>query len=142
MAQLLILTSSADTDVLPALGLLSHRTRHIQADAASLVNAPAADLVLVDARRDLASASAAVKAAQAEAHAARVELAVAHSKAARLDKLAKASDSVSEEELETVHSAENLARAKQDSARARVAESIAAVDKLRNLLETTAITSF
>ena len=61
MAQLLILTSSADTDVLPALGLLSHRTRHIQADAASLVNAPAADLVLVDARRDLASAKSLCK---------------------------------------------------------------------------------
>jgi DNA-binding response OmpR family regulator len=55
VAQLLILTSSADTDVLPALGLLSHRTRHIPADAASLVNAPSADLVLVDARRDLAT---------------------------------------------------------------------------------------
>jgi DNA-binding response OmpR family regulator len=61
VAQLLILTSSADTDVLPALGLLSHRTRHIQADAASLVNAPAADLVLVDARRDLASAKSLCK---------------------------------------------------------------------------------
>ncbi|OUE22702.1 Phosphate regulon transcriptional regulatory protein PhoB [Clavibacter michiganensis] len=61
MAQLLILTSSADTDVLPALGLLSHRTRHVQADAASLVNAPAADLVLVDARRDLASAKSLCK---------------------------------------------------------------------------------
>jgi DNA-binding response OmpR family regulator len=61
VAQLLILTSSADTDVLPALGLLSHRTRHVQADAASLVNAPAADLVLVDARRDLASAKSLCK---------------------------------------------------------------------------------
>lgn len=61
MAQLLILTSSADPDVLPALGLLSHRTRHIQADAASLVNAPAADLMLVDARRDLASAKSLCK---------------------------------------------------------------------------------
>jgi DNA-binding response OmpR family regulator len=61
VAQLLILTSSADTDVLPALGLLSHRTRHIPADAASLVNAPAADLVLVDARRDLASAKSLCK---------------------------------------------------------------------------------
>jgi RND family efflux transporter MFP subunit len=92
-------------------------------------------------RRDLASASAAVRAAQAEAHAARVELAAARAKAQRLDKLAKASSSVSDEELETAHAQENLAAAHQDSARARVQESVAAVDKLRQLLETTAITA-
>ena len=40
MAQLLILTSAVDTEVLPALALLSHRTRRIPAEPASLVNAP------------------------------------------------------------------------------------------------------
>jgi RND family efflux transporter MFP subunit len=92
-------------------------------------------------RRDLASAAAAVHGAQAEAHAARVELAAAHDKAARLDKLAKASSSVSDEELEAVHYQEKLAAARQEAARARVSESVAAVDKLRQLLETTAITA-
>jgi DNA-binding response OmpR family regulator len=56
LAQLLILTASVDADVLPALGLLSHRVRAIPAQPAALVNAPAADLILVDARTDLASA--------------------------------------------------------------------------------------
>jgi RND family efflux transporter MFP subunit len=92
-------------------------------------------------RRDLASASAAVRAAQAEAHAARVELAAAHDKATRLEKLANASSSVSEEELEGVRYQEKLAAARQEAARARVSETVAAVDKLRQLLETTAITA-
>jgi DNA-binding response OmpR family regulator len=56
VAQLLILTSTVDGDVLPALGLLSHRVRSIPAEPAALINAPAADLILVDARLDLASA--------------------------------------------------------------------------------------
>ncbi|WP_349902316.1 response regulator transcription factor [Parafrigoribacterium humi] len=56
MAQLLILTPAVDNDVLPALSLLSHRVRRIPAEPASLVNAPSSDLVLVDARGDLASA--------------------------------------------------------------------------------------
>jgi len=56
LAQLLILTASVEADVLPALGLLSHRVRSIPAQPAALVNAPAADLILVDARTDLASA--------------------------------------------------------------------------------------
>ena len=56
MAQLLILTSAVDGEVLPALGLLSHRVRVIPAEPAALVNAPSADLVLVDGRTDLASA--------------------------------------------------------------------------------------
>ena len=56
MAQLLILTSTVDGEVLPALGLLSHRVRSIPAEPASLINAPAADLIFVDARQDLASA--------------------------------------------------------------------------------------
>jgi DNA-binding response OmpR family regulator len=56
LAQLLILTPVVEGDVLPALGLLSHRVRAIPAQPAALVNAPAADLILVDARSDLASA--------------------------------------------------------------------------------------
>ncbi len=61
MAQLLILTSAVDGDVLPALGLLSHRTRAIPAAPASLINAPTADLIFVDARQDLASAKSLCK---------------------------------------------------------------------------------
>lgn len=61
MAQLLILTSAVESDVLPALGLLSHRARAIPAEPASLVNAPTADLILVDARQDLASAKSLCK---------------------------------------------------------------------------------
>ncbi|HEU0207244.1 MAG TPA: response regulator transcription factor [Pseudolysinimonas sp.] len=61
MAQLLILTPTVDGDVLPALGLLSHRVRSIPAEPASLINAPAADLILVDARQDLASAKSLCK---------------------------------------------------------------------------------
>ncbi|HEX3678595.1 MAG TPA: response regulator transcription factor [Galbitalea sp.] len=61
MAQLLILTSAVDTEVLPALGLLSHRTRQIPASPASLISAPTCDLVFVDARQDLASAKSLCK---------------------------------------------------------------------------------
>ncbi|WP_022882550.1 response regulator transcription factor [Gryllotalpicola ginsengisoli] len=56
MAQLLILTSAQDQDVLPALGLLNHRTRTIPAEASALVSAPSSDLIFVDARRDLVGA--------------------------------------------------------------------------------------
>jgi DNA-binding response OmpR family regulator len=61
VAQLLILTSAVDGDVLPALGLLSHRVRSIPAEPAALINAPAADLIFVDARQDLASAKSLCK---------------------------------------------------------------------------------
>ena len=61
MAQLLILTSAQDTDVLPALGLLSHKTRQIPASPASLISAPTCDLIVVDARGDLASAKSLCK---------------------------------------------------------------------------------
>lgn len=53
MAQLLVLSANADTEVLPALALLPHKVRMIAAEPASLVNAPAADLIFLDARRDL-----------------------------------------------------------------------------------------
>ncbi len=61
MAQLLIVTSAVDTEVLPALGLLSHRTRQIPASPASLVNAPSCDLIFVDGRQHLASAKSLCK---------------------------------------------------------------------------------
>ncbi|KQQ05127.1 DNA-binding response regulator [Rathayibacter sp. VKM Ac-2803] len=61
MAQLLILTSAGGTEVLPALGLLSHKTRQIPAEPAHLVNAPSCDLIFVDARQDLASAKSLCK---------------------------------------------------------------------------------
>jgi DNA-binding response OmpR family regulator len=61
VAQLLILTSAVEGDILPALGLLSHRVRSIPAEPAALINAPATDLIFVDARQDLASAKSLCK---------------------------------------------------------------------------------
>jgi len=56
VAKLLILSMTGETEALPALELLGHAVRTIPAAPASLVSAPPADLVLVDARQDLASA--------------------------------------------------------------------------------------
>ena len=61
MAQLLIMTPLVNSDVLPALGLLSHKTRQIPAEPAQLINAPSCDLLMIDARRDLASAKSLCK---------------------------------------------------------------------------------
>ena len=61
MAQLLILTSLPDVEVLPSLALLSHRVRQIPAQPASLIDAPSCDLIFVDARRELASAKSLCK---------------------------------------------------------------------------------
>ncbi len=61
MAQLLILTPAVDQEVLPALGLLSHKVRQIPAEPAQLISAPPCDLILVDARTDLASAKSLCK---------------------------------------------------------------------------------
>lgn len=61
MAQLLVLSAAAESEVLPALSLLSHRVRYIAAEPASLVNAPGHDLVFLDARKDLASSKALAK---------------------------------------------------------------------------------
>jgi DNA-binding response OmpR family regulator len=61
VAQLLILTSAVDVEVLPALGLLSHQVRQISAQPAALVNAPSADIVMIDARKDLAQAKSLAK---------------------------------------------------------------------------------
>ena len=61
MAQLLILTHQVDSDVLPALSLLSHKVRAIPAEPAQLITAPPCDVILVDARFDLASAKSLCK---------------------------------------------------------------------------------
>ena len=58
MAHLLLLTNTLapSAEVVPALGLLSHHVRILPAEASALVDAPQADVVLVDARRELAMA--------------------------------------------------------------------------------------
>lgn len=58
MADLLLLTptSGGSAQVLPALGLLSHRIRVLPVEPSALVDAPDADIVVLDARRDLAIA--------------------------------------------------------------------------------------
>ena len=58
MASLLLLTNALapSADVLPALGLLGHSVRVAPAEVSALLNAPQADAVLVDARKDLAGA--------------------------------------------------------------------------------------
>ncbi len=55
MSQLLLLTNTLQpsTEVLPALGLLSHSLRVAPAEASALLEAPPADAILVDGRRDL-----------------------------------------------------------------------------------------
>jgi DNA-binding response OmpR family regulator len=56
VAQLLILTSAVNDDVLPALELLSHSTRLIPAQPDQLITAPDSDLIVVDARTNLMAA--------------------------------------------------------------------------------------
>jgi DNA-binding response OmpR family regulator len=56
VAQLLILSPAANDDVLPALSLLSHRVRIIPASPEQLVRAPESDLIILDARSNLAAA--------------------------------------------------------------------------------------
>jgi DNA-binding response OmpR family regulator len=58
MAHLLLLTNTLapSAEVVPALGLLSHHVRILPAEGSALVDAPQADAVLVDARRELAMA--------------------------------------------------------------------------------------
>jgi DNA-binding response OmpR family regulator len=57
VASLLLLTNALmpSTEVLPALGLLLHNVRVAPAEASALVDAPPADVLLVDGRRDLPS---------------------------------------------------------------------------------------
>jgi DNA-binding response OmpR family regulator len=61
VAQLLILTPQVDGEVLPALALLGHSVRTIPAEPAQLITAPSCDVILVDARSDLASAKSLCK---------------------------------------------------------------------------------
>ncbi len=58
MAHLLLLTNTLapSAEVLPALGLLSHHVRILPAEASALVDAPTGDVIVVDARRELAMA--------------------------------------------------------------------------------------
>ena len=57
MGVLLVLTSTGRaSDVLPALALLGHTTRVAPMDGAALVETGPADVILVDARRDLVNA--------------------------------------------------------------------------------------
>jgi DNA-binding response OmpR family regulator len=60
VATLLLLTNApgSSAEVLPTLGLLGHAVKVLPLDAAALVDAPPADVVLLDARRDLLAARA------------------------------------------------------------------------------------
>ncbi len=61
--ELILLTAAVQptTEVLPALGLLSHHVTVLPQDAGSLVDRSLGDAVLVDARRDLMSARSFVR---------------------------------------------------------------------------------
>jgi DNA-binding response OmpR family regulator len=58
LVHIILLTSAAQptTEVLPALGLLTHRVTVLPTEASALLNAPVADVVVLDARRDLTQA--------------------------------------------------------------------------------------
>ncbi len=58
MSSLLLLTNALEPsdEVLPALGLLLHSVRVAPAEGSALIDAPPADAVLVDARRELVQA--------------------------------------------------------------------------------------
>jgi DNA-binding response OmpR family regulator len=60
MATLLLLTNEmqVSTEVLPALELLPHHVRVTSAEPTALLDAPVADVILLDARRDLVGARA------------------------------------------------------------------------------------
>jgi len=67
VSDLLLITSALEpsAEVLPALGLLLHPVRVLPADASALVEAPPADAVLVDARRELVQAKSVCRLLQA-----------------------------------------------------------------------------
>jgi DNA-binding response OmpR family regulator len=65
MASILILAARHNAEVLPSLGLLSHSVKTIPAEPAQLVSAPHTDVIMVDARTDLASAKSLCKILQA-----------------------------------------------------------------------------
>jgi DNA-binding response OmpR family regulator len=58
MATLILLTRALthSAEVLPALGLLSHQVKILPPDISTLLDAPAADALLIDGRRDLPAA--------------------------------------------------------------------------------------
>ncbi|NYE95321.1 DNA-binding response OmpR family regulator [Psychromicrobium silvestre] len=58
MSHILILTNSTDSsvDILPALELLNHRVHVLPAEPSALVNAAPAEVILLDARKDLVGA--------------------------------------------------------------------------------------
>jgi DNA-binding response OmpR family regulator len=58
LSDLLVLTNALEpaAEIVPSLGLLLHTVRVAPAEAATLIDVPPADAVLVDARRDLAHA--------------------------------------------------------------------------------------
>ena len=58
MSTLLLLTSALQpsAEVLPGLALLNHQVRILPAEGSALLEAPACDVILLDARRDLAPA--------------------------------------------------------------------------------------
>ena len=58
MSQVLLLTSALQpsAEVLPALALLPHQVRVLPREGSALLDAPAADVILVDGRQDLAQA--------------------------------------------------------------------------------------
>ena len=60
MVDVLVLRAR-ETELLPALDLLSHRVRVIPAEPAAFVNAPAADVIVVDGRTDLANVTSLCK---------------------------------------------------------------------------------
>ncbi len=63
MSDALLLTGSPESsaDILPSLGLLPHAVRLAPADAAAVTGGPPADVMLIDARRDLMQAKALVR---------------------------------------------------------------------------------
>ena len=58
MARLLLLTNDMHSsgEILPPLDLLPHHVKVAAAEATALLDAPSADAILLDARRDLAAA--------------------------------------------------------------------------------------
>lgn len=61
LARLLVLSSSSELEVLPALEFLRHQVRRIPAEPARLVNAGDNDIIFMDARTDLSSAKSLCK---------------------------------------------------------------------------------
>jgi DNA-binding response OmpR family regulator len=53
MAELLILSNAPDSEALPALALLQHRTITLPAEVSALLDAPESECIILDARRDL-----------------------------------------------------------------------------------------